>query len=626
MLSVKDIEEYLESLPPSDIKLLQNYFGMNDQMSYQECIHELSKKYYTCVQKNKKSAKMNSNQENNIPAGMTRLEWVQEQQRRWREQAVQLSEQENEMEVDTIPQAEKCNNDVDYFTYEKWDLENGAIPNVQIKLIDTISDLQKDKYLCFENIDFIKAMKSNIVAQWVNEYARTDKLVELAPNTKFEMDNEGYGGTNSIVRTFYKFPTLPAYLVPNEAIVPFKTRTIAYYNAIRVARKLRVGNMEGAFYVSGVHGQSPGYDIYYLSNVLDTNYMALREHIRIEMEDTPLYTLRMELNANHPNLLKNIFNISNEQVNENMYMYYVMRYASLEELMIISNIIYHQTTLPDIMAMNERTQQYTEYLESEVQTTRRRDSNRQLLMTPSPVSNTSEASSSSSRGEVRRQLFNSPAEVSMEQTNEEESSVEIREIPNRTYLPIRYFNWTIEHIELLVEETRYLSEYISGNNILLDDEQQTGLLYIIIYALYKTNPRRRMDYYRKMKERFPNMEFWDSVDDNVTEFLNDPENVISDYNIYPVFIEKFTIMCAYFLVNDMYIQEGNVAERYQKYYTSIGVQNNMLREIIMEFLGINGTILNEDDDTEFSTFKEWNMDFIEQIAIRKTPNDVPFEE
>ena len=281
-----------------------------------------------------------------IPEGMSRLEWVKQQQEKWRKQAEQYQEQETQDNI----YKEECQNEMDYITMDEWSSTN--IPDVQIKYINS-ADKIPENYFCYTKEDLIKYFSEpySILRQWFQEYNDTPELRDLV-NHSLEINSEGYGGRASIVREFYKLPDRSAYIV-NKDINDIDTQKM---NAILLSNDIRMGNKESGFYESGMHGQLPGNPVYYLLSINDTKYDALRMYLKDQLSILTKQEVIDKMNETYKKTWTTDGIVS-----------FISKDAVLKDLMTIGNILLHLEPVTDKLERDIVTEQYISYLRRELE-------------------------------------------------------------------------------------------------------------------------------------------------------------------------------------------------------------------------------------------------------------------
>lgn len=338
-------------------------------------------------------------------------------QQRIQEMANRYTQQENQDDTNNTINHPECYNQESIITQEHWSKDN--IPDKQIRFIDNPNIIginnENVKYQCYSRHLFLEHLDKNpasTVRQWVQEYDYLDpSLQDVAPSLAQMMDHNGYHGTPSIVREFYKFPDRPAYFDNVDVI---QNPEIIMINAYRIANNIRVGNLGGNFTESSNHGQLPGYSIYHLLPAEANNLKLLRNLLVDELSNTFDNTpsiLEYFYNENHIDIIKQIFtnsipylsgsgflqlqmdaNVSystpmalstaiqmNNDILDDVYnaviqssflsdkiiKIYVKKGSTIPEIIHILHNIFHLTPLNDIEEMYERTENVVDYIQNE---------------------------------------------------------------------------------------------------------------------------------------------------------------------------------------------------------------------------------------------------------------------
>ena len=145
-----------------------------------------------------------------------------------------------------------CTNDKDYISQECWTAD--FKPEIKITFLNPIDYSQTPNVLCMRLADFRNTIldEDNKVRAWYPNDLRQQKGEGV--------DAEGYGGKPSSVEQYIKMPN-GVYISNLVAEDLDEGEYIAY----PIYTEKRVGNPEGIFGVSNVHGQEPGYTIYYIT-------------------------------------------------------------------------------------------------------------------------------------------------------------------------------------------------------------------------------------------------------------------------------------------------------------------------------------------------------------------------
>jgi len=150
------------------------------------------------------------------------------------------------------PEHQDCSNDRDYISQECWSQD--FQPEIKIKFLDPTDYTRRPNTLCMRIDDFINTVTNpdNQVRAWYPNDERQESDEDIEP--------EGYGGKPSAVEKYTR--VLTSMYISNQNPEELGSGTFIAYPLY--TNKL-VGNPEGTFGVSQVHGQEPGYTIYYVT-------------------------------------------------------------------------------------------------------------------------------------------------------------------------------------------------------------------------------------------------------------------------------------------------------------------------------------------------------------------------
>jgi hypothetical protein len=164
----------------------------------------------------------------------------------------------------------KCNNDHDYISLVDWTDESPDL------FINFINDKDKSAILqCYNSKNLSQWFndKSNVFALWVNQPGK-------------EMDDMGHGGMPNTKVKFYKTYTGEFIYVGDYSDQIKNGISDVMFDAVYV-KTARLGNLEGSFGVSKVHGQAPGYRVYKLisKKIINENGSKILHQSIVEFKD-----------------------------------------------------------------------------------------------------------------------------------------------------------------------------------------------------------------------------------------------------------------------------------------------------------------------------------------------------
>lgn len=145
-----------------------------------------------------------------------------------------------------------CKNDIDFITQEEW--SSDFLPEMKIKYFD-FDPNKTPETICYKKEDIITLLNTptNYVADWVQK------------NQDNPLTDEGYGGEPGD-HIFFK-TLLNKYIVNPLFLKQEVDAPVEYFFAIPFAKNYRVGNRQGTFGISQLHGQAPGVTLYYVMPV-----------------------------------------------------------------------------------------------------------------------------------------------------------------------------------------------------------------------------------------------------------------------------------------------------------------------------------------------------------------------
>lgn len=156
-------------------------------------------------------------------------------------------------------EAKSCMNDKDYITQECWSESN--MPDIKIKFLDPGDYNKKAAVLCLKKADITRALDddNSIFGRWYPNNIRYPKGQD--------MDADGYGGRPSQVEQYFRI--FDYFLAnPINELYNIEAGTFIGYPLYANAR---MGNIEGTFGMSQLHGQEPGHTIYYIVNAKNSD-------------------------------------------------------------------------------------------------------------------------------------------------------------------------------------------------------------------------------------------------------------------------------------------------------------------------------------------------------------------
>lgn len=170
----------------------------------------------------------------------------------------QLQEKWSNRFVSTEPtptpeEEQDCENPIDFITQEEWDTENP--PTAKITFWD---DNGPRRTICYSKESLL---------QWMEMPEHT--LSVWIPNELGEqLESEGYGGGPSSNNFVVSLPDR-GYILKDSANLPMffmllRQELPVHWLAIPISKNLRLGNQQGRFGVSNLHGQLPGETVYVL--------------------------------------------------------------------------------------------------------------------------------------------------------------------------------------------------------------------------------------------------------------------------------------------------------------------------------------------------------------------------
>jgi len=158
--------------------------------------------------------------------------------------------------TDSIHNYSDCKNTIDFITQEEW--TDDFLPEVKIKYFD-FDPKKTPETICYKKDDILTLLNNpdNYVANWIEKEGET-------------LSDEGYGGKpgeHILFKTLLnKYIVNPLFL-KDDVDVP-----IEYFFAIPFVKNYRVGNRQGTFGISQIHGQAPGVTVYYIMPVQENMF------------------------------------------------------------------------------------------------------------------------------------------------------------------------------------------------------------------------------------------------------------------------------------------------------------------------------------------------------------------
>lgn len=142
-----------------------------------------------------------------------------------------------------------CMNDRDYISLQCW--TEDYTPEIQIRFLNPSDYSKTPQTLCLM-VDDLKQMLLDDDSEFRGWY----------PSRKNNpIDPEGYGGRASDVEKYIKVFN---YFVSNDPEELANTITSGIYNAYPLYTEKLIGNPDSTFGIGQIHGQSPGYTVYYV--------------------------------------------------------------------------------------------------------------------------------------------------------------------------------------------------------------------------------------------------------------------------------------------------------------------------------------------------------------------------
>ena len=256
----------------SEIDILASFYSVPKRLPKKQRIDTIARHIY---ENHIHNSNMDPDEESRLIAEQAeRRKQLQRLQQQWKtmSQNVQPVTDENSKENENI---QDCYSNIDIFTQDPFKPHE---PILHIRYIHTQKDLSNPKTTCYSIssfFDFIESIE-NKASQWIREYDPIPELKNLEPERVFDMTSEGHNGFPSLVRVVSKLPDKSAYVIDTSREYEmefYKNFTSSHpdipidptrYNAFLVSKNMRIGNMDGTFFISQTHGQLPGYDVYLL--------------------------------------------------------------------------------------------------------------------------------------------------------------------------------------------------------------------------------------------------------------------------------------------------------------------------------------------------------------------------
>ena len=260
----------LSSLDPTLLNYLFNEYNIDSELNFLEKLELLSSELSI------HSSNMNSS----LPYNGNIMEAIRNQDRdairtiqSFRDsQQVRPSPDSPSLE----PEYVSCQNTTN-FIGDKFDSESNP---VNIRLFVYNSDQSLSSILCYNARDLKQWYEdgSNYFANWI-------------PNSPTRpISNEGYGGHPGKY-LFLKLPPYNLYLTSYTKILDHMNlfesdNELQEFVVLPIQMEQRIGNREGVFGISQIHGQAPGYTIYRVflkvKDVPIVNYFQMAEYLQIQ--------------------------------------------------------------------------------------------------------------------------------------------------------------------------------------------------------------------------------------------------------------------------------------------------------------------------------------------------------
>ena len=180
--------------------------------------------------------------------------------------------------------AEDCTNVHDYFTQKRWSIDN--LPEIKLRFLPADNLEGRPYVLCIDKDSLVKWLEQsdNEFRGW---YPNTDNIAAGK-----DIESEGYGGRPSRYERFYKLPGIPDYVANSITEIKQLIRDNNVLVGYPIYTRKRLGNKDGVFGVGMIHGQEPGYTVYYvMAENMDVNKTLLDVARKIYMfktgEDLP---------------------------------------------------------------------------------------------------------------------------------------------------------------------------------------------------------------------------------------------------------------------------------------------------------------------------------------------------
>lgn len=266
----------LMSWESHNIDTLASFYGVPKRLSKKQRIDSIARHIYN---QHYQHASMDPEEEARLIAEQAeRRRQMQQLQQQWRSLSTQV-QSPPETNIDDS-RTRDCYSDIDIFTQDKFDADDTVL---HIRYVHSSNDLNNPKSTCYSDSSFFDYIEdpNNKASQWIREYDPLPELKNLEPEREFELTDEGHNGIPSLFRIVAKLPDKSAYILDTSkteetsfidyahSLHPEQTIDPSRYNAFLIAPKMRIGNLQGTFYISQTHGQAPGYDVYILVPVMN---------------------------------------------------------------------------------------------------------------------------------------------------------------------------------------------------------------------------------------------------------------------------------------------------------------------------------------------------------------------